>query len=98
MPRKNNDKNPLQIRLQTDSLPKSVTPKQYYRRLLEHIVKGTPLPSKWEVNLSWRNPNTLLGRTKDWQTDDFESAIADSRSGFVSIVHRELLKRYRRLV
>ena len=38
MARKNNERNPLQIRLKAESLPKSVKPKAYYRRLLEYIV------------------------------------------------------------
>jgi len=86
MPRKDNRKNPLQLSLRARSLPKGVTPRKYYARLLDHIRYGEPLPSSWDVEIGWRNPRTRAGRTRRWQFDNFEDAIADSREGFVSLV------------
>jgi hypothetical protein len=95
MPRKNNENNPLQIKLRAKSLPKSVTPKRYYQRLLQHLTEGKPLPPLWDVELSWRNPKTKQGLTKRWRSDDFESAVSDSREGFNMLLHDAIRRRLR---
>jgi hypothetical protein len=97
MPRKDNSKNPLQIKLRARSLPKRVTVETYHRRLLQFIHEGKPLPAGWDVEISWRNPATKHGATKRWRSDDFESAILESRDGFVKAVAVALSRRLRRM-
>jgi len=97
MPRKNNDNNPLQIRLRVKSLPKSVTPKKLYQRLIENIREGRPLPPLWDVELWWRNPKTKHGLTKTWRSDDFESAVSDSREGFNMLLFDALSRKLRKV-
>ena len=96
--RKNNNNNPLQVKLKVLSLPKGVSAKRFNQRLIEHIDEGRPLPRSWDVEISWRNPKTKHGATKRWRSDPFEDAIADSRSGFVSLMRDVLVRRLRRLV
>jgi len=101
MPRKNNDNNPLQIRLRVESLPKSVKPKAYFRRLIQFITEGRELPPAWDVRVMWRNPKTKhygYNRSWKWQEGDFETVVSDSREGFNALLHDALLRRYRRLV
>ena len=97
MARKNNDNNPLQIKLRVESLPKSVTPKRFHQRLIQFMKDGTELPSKWIVNIGWRNPKTHHGKTRQWQWDDFESAVSASGDGFNSILLSVLQSRLRRM-
>jgi hypothetical protein len=42
------------------------------------------------VELSWRNPTTKKGRSKDWQTGEFGDVISDSREGFATVVQRAI--------
>lgn len=98
MPRKDNRNNPLQIRLRARNLPKGVSVKRYHQRLIEHLTDGRPLPSSWDVELMWRNPKTKQGLTKRWRSDDFESAVADSREGFNALLHDILVRRLRRMM
>ena len=97
MPRKDNKNNPLQIRIRAVSLPKGVTPEKYHERLLAVIHEGAALPRGWNVEIHWRNPSTKVGATKQWRSDDFESAIDESRSGFVAAVSVALSRRLRRM-
>jgi hypothetical protein len=101
MPRKNNDNNPLQIKLRVDSLPKSVTPKRFYQRLMEFIRTGRELPPRWEVSVAWRNPGTKRrpgNTTYKWNSGDFETVVSDSREGFVSLLYGALSRRLRRMM
>jgi len=95
--RKNNDNNPLQIKLRVNSLPKSITPKKFYRRLMAVIKEGRDLPPSWDVEIYWRNPGTRHGLTKRWRSDDFVSAVSDSREGFNAILYDVLSRRLRRM-
>jgi hypothetical protein len=96
MPRKNNDNNPLQIRLRVKSLPKSVTPAKLYRRLIQHLQNpDISLPPLWDIEVWWRNPNTKHGLTRKWRSDDFESAVSGSREGFNMLLHDALVRRLR---
>jgi hypothetical protein len=97
MARKNNDNNPLQIKVRVNSLPKSVSPKRFLQRLMEHIKDDRPLPSLWDVEVGWRNPGTKYGLTKKWRYDDFESAVSDSREGFNALLYSALAQRLLRL-
>lgn len=96
MPRKDNSRNPLQLKLRARSLPKRVTPRQYFARLMEHIRFGTPLPESWDVEVGWRNPGTRAGRTKRWQFDNFEDAVSDSREGFNALLYDAIERHFRR--
>lgn len=97
MPRKSNENNPLQIKIKVNSLPRNVSPKRFNQRLLDVIDEGADLPSSWDVEIFWRNPKTRHGLTKRWRSDDFVSAIFESRSGFVSIIRSALVRRLRKL-
>lgn len=98
MPRKDNENNPLQIRVRVISLPKSVTPKAFHQRLIQVITEGRSLPWSWQVEVGWRNPGTKHGLTKKWRFDDFESAVSDSREGFNMLLHDALMRRLRRIM
>lgn len=74
-----------------------VTEKRYLQTLIRAIDSGEELPRNWEVDLYWRNPKTRHGATKRWRSDDFMSAIMESRSGFVDIVRGALVRKLRRL-
>lgn len=83
------------MRLRVNSLPR-VSPKVYYSRLIQHIDTGRPLPENWDISIGWRNPNTLLGRSRHWQYDDFENAVSESRGGFITFLRQTLLAHLRR--
>lgn len=95
MARKDNARNPLQLKLRARSLPRGVTPRKYFGALLNHIKYGAALPESWEVEVGWRNPKTRAGRTKRWQYDDFENAVADSREGFNALLYDAIARRFR---
>jgi hypothetical protein len=97
MPRKNNDNNPLQLGVRVKSVPKYATPKRVYQRLIQHMTEGKPLPPNWDIEVRWRNPKTKHGKTKRWQSDDFESAVDNSREGFNALLHEGLVRKLRRL-
>ena len=97
MARRNNDNNPLQIRLRVKSLPKYVTPRKLYQRLMKAIQEGSDIPPSWDVEVWWRNPNTRHGLSRKWRSDDFVSAVADSNAGFNALLHDALARRIRRL-
>jgi len=96
MARKNNDNNPIKLSLRVNSLPKNITPKRYYSRLIQFITDGRELPKSWNVEIGWRNPKTHHGLTRLWRWDDFESAVSDSREGFNSILLAVLQDRLKR--
>lgn len=97
MARKDNANNPLQIRIEAISVPRGTKPRAYLSNLIRAIDGGYDLPRGYEVRLHWRNPNTMDGKTKNWRSDDFVDAIADSRPGFNDIVRNAIVKRLRRL-
>lgn len=91
MARRNNDNNPLQLSLRVNSLPKTITPKRYYTRLIQFITEGKELPPSWDVQVQWRNKGTrhFAGNTSwKWNAGDFETVVSDSadRGGFNSIL------------
>ena len=101
MARKNNDNNPLQMKLRVESLPRNVKPRQYYERLMEHMTEGTPLPSSWDVRIKWRNPGTKrskLNRSWKWQEGDFETTVSDSAGvgAFNTVLYDALARALRR--
>lgn len=96
MGRKTNRNNPLELALRARSLPKGVTPKKYFARLLDHIKTGRPLPASWDVDIGWRNRRTVSGRTRRWQFDPFEDAVSDSREGFVALLADIITRKLRR--
>src|SRR5215831_10005357 len=97
MPRKNNDNNPLQIRLRVKSLPKYVTPRKLYQRLMAVIKSGAEIPESWDVEVWWRNPKTKHGLTRKWRSADFVTVVSDSREGFNALLYDALSRRMRRM-
>jgi len=97
MARKNNDNNPLQIKLRVNSLPKRVTPEIFYTRLIEAIQGKRDLPPLWDVEIGWRNPGTRYGLTREWRYADFETVVSDSREGFNMLLLDVLVRRLRRM-
>lgn len=85
-------RNPLQLRVEALSLPKNVKPVRYLKELIRAVDTGEDLPLRWDVRLHWRNPATRSGRTRYWQEDDFSAAVADSSSGFNSMLRRLLVR------
>jgi len=101
MARKDNRDNPLQIGLRVNALPKTITPKRYYTRLIQFITEGRELPPSWDVQVQWRNRNTrhFAGNTTwKWKAGDFETVVSDSAGvgGFNSILLGVLQDRLRR--
>lgn len=93
MPRRTgNTENPLQLRIQVISVPKKMTPEQYLRSLLRSLETGT-LPRGVNVELHWRNPATQYGRTKNWQSDEFLTAMSESSEGFTTAVHDMIVRK-----
>lgn len=101
MPRTDNRDNPLQFRVTPTEETKAFFRKQvssvrYLSRLMKAIDQrlqlgaAEELPARWDVQLWWRNPETVSGVTKHWRPDDFISAINESRDGFVQIVGEEI--------
>lgn len=86
MPRKDNSRNPLQLRIQAVSVPKTIKPEQYLERLKEVITEGRELPYGWDVRLHWRNPGVKYGQSKRWRYDNFFDAVTESRKGFNNIL------------
>lgn len=83
--------NPLQIKIDVVSLPRRVKPETFHKRLLAAIDSGEDLPRGWNVQISWRNPATKNGRTKNWQTDEFTDALSNSSAGFRNVAKRAIL-------
>jgi hypothetical protein len=101
MPRRDNARNPLEIRLRLESLPRRVSPITYYKRLLRCLDSGgdLALPDLWEVRVEWRNRNSR-GRTRFWQDGEFSEVVADSaeRGGFNSILRGAIQSRLNRVI
>jgi hypothetical protein len=85
MPRK--IQTPIEFRLRALAVPRSMNPTTYLRSLLYGMQSGE-LPRGVKVELYWRNPETHSGRSKNWQSDDFLNAIAESNGGFASALER----------
>lgn len=81
--------NPLQIRIIKMDLPFGVTPRQYITGL-KKALRTQELPEGWDVEIGWRNPNTIKGRSKDWQEGPWQEVLQASRSGFSTVVGRVL--------
>ncbi len=91
MPRKHQA--PIEFRIKALSVPRGTDPKLYLRSLLTGIDSGE-LPRGVKVELFWRNPETKSGRSKNWQSDDFITAVSESNAGFASslraVIQRKL--------
>lgn len=84
--RKRRKPRPIQVRIRRESLPRGVSPDEYWSTLREAASSGGELPDDWEVRIEWRNPTTKTGRSKDWQSNDFSQAIGESSAGFAMVV------------
>lgn len=87
--RKKRGPNVLQIKIKKVTLPKGTTTAQYLAGL-KKALRTQELPDGWEVDLAWRNPNTLKGRTKNWQQGEFTDTLRASRKGFTTVVRKIL--------
>jgi hypothetical protein len=56
---------------------------------LESIGSGS-LPEDWEIDLSWRNPETKKGRSANWQEGEFMEVVQSSSKGFTTVLKRIL--------
>lgn len=90
MPRK--IQTPIEFRIRALKVPRSMSPPNYLRSLLDGMQSGE-LPRGVKVELYWRNPETHSGRSKNWQSDDFLNAIAESNGGFASALERVIKRK-----
>jgi hypothetical protein len=90
MPRK--IQTPIEFRIRALKVPRSMNPTAYLRSLLDGMQSGE-LPRGVGVELYWRNPETHSGRSKNWQSDDFLNAIAESNGGFASALERVIKRK-----
>jgi hypothetical protein len=81
--------NPLEINIKKVYLPPGTTGPEYLAGL-KRALQTKKLPEDWVVNLEWRNPNTKSGKTKHWQSGDWNNVLRKSRSGFATVVGRVL--------
>lgn len=81
MPRKRQA--PIEFRIKALKVPRGTDSVRYLRSLLTGMDTGI-LPRGVQVELFWRNPETMSGRSKDWQSDDFLNAVSESNAGFAS--------------
>lgn len=93
MPRQLNT--PIEFRIRALKVPRGVSGKSYLRTLLDSMsTPENPLPRGFQVELFWRNPEVSAGRSKNWQSNDFLSAVSDSNAGFASalrgVIQRKL--------
>lgn len=86
--------NRLEIRLQAKAKPPRMSAERYLRELYRATFTGE-LPRGLEVDLHWRNPDTVSGRSRNWQSDTFEGALESSSDGFREIVRRMIERRLR---
>ena len=70
-----------------DVLPGPVRKSEVFSRLIGYIRDGTELPDNWLVTLRWRN-----SPKQDWREDEFQTAISESREGFLKVVLVRLLR------
>jgi len=89
--RKKRGPNILEIKVRKVELPKGTTARQYFAGL-KKALRTQELPEGWKVDLAWRNPNTIKGRTKNWQQAPFTTALRESRKGFTTVVRKILAK------
>jgi hypothetical protein len=90
MPRK--IQTPIEFRIRALKVPLSMSPDTYLRSLLDGLRSGE-LPRGVGVELYWRNPETHSGRSKNWQSDDFLNAVAESNGGFASALERVIKRK-----
>ncbi len=89
--RKKRGPNILEIKIRKVELPKGTTTAQYIAGL-KRAVRTKELPEGWNVDIAWRNPNTLKGRTRNWQQGDWSTTLRESRRGFATVVNNVLRK------
>jgi len=81
-------------------VPRGVDPETYVLTLIE-AAENEHLPSKWDIELRWRNPDTKRGRTQEWQSGEMLEVLNDSASGwgpgFATVVVRVLLRELARI-
>lgn len=86
--------NRIEIRLRAIAKPPRMSAERYLRELYRATFTGK-LPRGLEVELGWRNPDTVSGRSRNWQYDSFEGALESSSDGFREIVRQVIQRRLR---
>lgn len=82
----------IEVNISKISIPEGTTRKQYFQTLKRGLSDGE-LPDGWEIDIAWRNPDTKVGRSKDWQQGDWQSVLEASTEGFKQVV-KNVIKRY----
>lgn len=79
------------FRYRVDALPGPVSKERLLATLIESAETGSGrLPNGWSVTWEWQNKKSGI-----WRSDDFETAIANSRAGFLLLMARRLRRDYR---
>ncbi len=81
MPRRRQD--PIEFRIRAKRIPRGMKPRDYLESIYV-ATAGIDLPDNLKVELFWRNPETKNGRSRNWQSADFETAVSESNAGFSS--------------
>ena len=89
MPRKKRKQSRIELRIQAVKRPKRMKPTTFYAALLRAMDSGE-MPRGIDVQLHWRNPETISGRSREWQSDEFMTALEDSSEGFSTLVRRAI--------
>jgi hypothetical protein len=81
MAKKHSGNNDLALSYRVDRLPRRMRRDVVLRRMAAFITRGEGLPESWEITLRWQN-----SPKQPWREDEFQTAISESRQGFVSLV------------
>ena len=68
---------PLNLKVHVVNLPEGTTKGEYLSALAEAVLTHE-LPDGYEVELSWKNPTTKKGRSREWQAGEFTEVLSDS--------------------
>lgn len=76
--RKRNRPRRIQLSIKRLQIPAGVSNEESIKVMQRSLKSGDPLPEDWDVEISWRNPNTKVGRSKDWQSGEWSEVLQDS--------------------
>jgi len=79
--KKHSGNNDLALSYRVDRLPRRMRRDVVLRRMAAFITRGEGLPESWQITLRWKN-----SPRQAWREDEFQTAISESRQGFVSLV------------
>ncbi len=87
--------NPLQVKIKPVALPRVRSRVKYLEGLLQAIEAGE-MRDGWEIEVEWRNPETKVGRSAEWQSDELINALESSSDGFRGVVYRTVARELER--